>query len=204
MSDAENDPVLDQVLLAARVSDAQLQTPEVLLAVKGVACGSAASQPRGGTIARSVALVGVAAVMIGVVGLMTKPTDEPTDRPGAGDFERVASAFPLPAGVTYAALKSDSMKPSASPEGMREEVALFSGCAWSAQLKDAELSGQIAGRAEITVALRRSYDALAADERASLTDLLDSVDKLGRDDSELRVTITQSKRAWDEICRDVR
>lgn len=204
MPNPESDPVLDHVLLAARVSDAQLRTPEVVWALDEVASRAAASRRRSRTAARSAALLGAAAVAVGAVALSLGPADGPTDRPDGRDFERVAAAFPLPDGVTYASLKADSSDPSASPEGMREEIALFSGCAWSAQLKDDELSDRNGRAAEIKAALRRSYDALAADERTSLTALLDSVDKLGRDDSELRVTVTQSKRAWDDICRDAR
>lgn len=204
MSEPESDPVLDRVLLAAPVTDVHLQALDVCLALEGMSAELGAPLQRRRTAIQSAAILAVAAAVIGVVGLRGASPDEPSANPVAAEFERVASEFPLPAGVTYEALKLDSLDSDASGEKLRAEVALFSGCAWTAQLTDAELSDQIAGTTEITVALRRSYDALAADERTSLTALLDSVDKLGGDDSELRVTITQSKRAWDEICRDVR
>lgn len=230
MSDLESDPVLERVLLAAHVMDAQLQAPDVRQALKEVSSELVAARPRGRKAIQGAATFAVAAAVIVVLGLVTRQSDEPSSSVVAAEFDRVASEFPLPVGVTYEVLKLTSLDSAASREDLRAEVALFSGCAWTAQLTDAGLSEVIPDGVEMKAALRRSYAALPPAKRSALTGLatyvnglgadrpssaarppadrpaptaLSSyVDGLGRD--EPQPPPAEARRAWDRFCQDVR
>jgi len=200
MTNHDTDPLLERMLVAAPVTDEQLRNADVLSALEGLST-HVRPRPHYGRLVRKGVVAGSAVaaatlVIIGVGAGLSDDTRAPDDR-GTERFERVAAEFPLPAGATYATLRSDSYDEQSDAD-LRATIALFSGCQWSSQLPDSKGEG-IDGAGEAATAkaaLRKAHDALTPAQQAMLAQA-----KLSA--KEASSSKAETKQAWDRICQDM-
>jgi hypothetical protein len=169
-ADETSDPLLTMLRDAAPVSDEKLSDQAVRVAIANLAAETSASSRVRTRPARILLAAGIATILaVAGTSLLNAGDELPQASPSAafaGQFQRVAAEFPLPAGGSYEPLKN-GLTDVSDASSLRSKVAKYSACVWLMTDKTALTEDGPIGLTSLNAAQPTKAEVKAAIEHAA-------------------------------------